>query len=141
MMKKFVTRLGLTAGVAALALGGVSGTAQATPGAAYVGPGYPNNPHAVWCVQHLMNDVSRQYGQPTVDEDGVWGPKTFAAVKTFQNRFWATSSNGADGIVGPTTGEYLLSYGDSYYGRGNYCFWYLPSPDATFMPVAGTRLD
>ncbi|MCX5210350.1 peptidoglycan-binding protein [Kitasatospora sp. NBC_00240] len=92
-------------------------------------------------MQHLMNDPSRQYGQPTVDEDGVRGPKTFEAVKKFQNRFWATSSNGADGIVGPTTGEYPLSYGGEYHGRGTYCFWYVPSPDATFTPVASTHLD
>lgn len=103
------------------------GSASAQVGAPYVGDGYSNNIHAVWCVQHLVNDYRRAAGEPAISEDNLWGPQTRNAVIDFQAN---TDNTGpADGVVGPLTGRGLLNYDgtDVYAGHG-YCFGYLPTP-------------
>lgn len=102
-------------------VGGLSmsvGTASARVGAPYIGPGYPNNPHAVWCVQKLIDD-SPSPGYASTD--GVFGPKTESAIIAFQR--WAGLT--ADGVVGPATGDALLN--DFSDGYDNYCYTYLPT--------------
>lgn len=106
-------------------MGAVS-QAQASPTAPYIGDGYPNNPHGVWCVQHLINDVYSYYRQRSIrpiTEDGVRGPNTKSWVEWFQNYVGLYP----DGIVGRSTGQQLLEDGDSYYGGHNYCYTYVPN--------------
>ncbi|MFH8336341.1 hypothetical protein [Streptomyces sp. AM6-12] len=121
-----VTRaVGVAAATALLAVGAVA-QAQASPSAGYIGDGYANNTHGVWCVQHLVNDVasSKGKGRP-LDEDGKWGPNTKSWVKWYQGA--SGHSLDKDGIVGKGTGGWLLLDGDSYYGGHNYCYTYVPS--------------
>jgi hypothetical protein len=71
-----MNRIGKRAAVLAvtglLGLGVCAGSAQASPSAGYIGDGYGNNSHGVWCVQHLVNDVAAGHGKgrPLV-EDGA----------------------------------------------------------------------
>ncbi|MCX5392097.1 peptidoglycan-binding protein [Streptomyces sp. NBC_00094] len=124
MLKKIAAKVGLSLGVAALVVGGTSGTAGAVEGAGYVGYGYTTSGGAVWCAQTLVNDAARKAGRAQIAEDGQWGPKTDAQIRWYQQ--WTGSE--VDGIVGPETGNLLLFFGDKDYG-GEYghCYWYLPS--------------
>ncbi|MFE2918343.1 peptidoglycan-binding protein [Kitasatospora indigofera] len=123
--------------LAAATLAGATTSASANS-APYIGDGYPNNTHAVWCVQNSVNYAISHYafGQyPAIAEDGVWGPRTKAAVQEFQYLFSANTTGVMvqDGIVGRMTGEHLLQYGDPYYTGGPvqpsdaYCTRYLPN--------------
>jgi peptidoglycan hydrolase-like protein with peptidoglycan-binding domain len=133
MLAKTVGALVLTAA----ALAATTTGASANTNAGYIGDGYANNTHAVWCVQDSINwafsHTNVKY--PAVAEDGQWGPKTKAAVLAFQYYF-SDENVGAmaqDGVVGPATGQYLIEYGNPYYDGGNsrpntaYCYGYLPS--------------
>lgn len=53
-------------------------------------------------VQVLLNGLTSI--SPKLAEDGIFGPKTYAAVVAFQRE----NGLGADGIVGPKTGAALL---------------------------------
>lgn len=122
--KSMMAKAAVTAASAALlALGATAGSASANPNAGYVGPGETNNTHAVWCVQKLIDDSP---APAYTAQDGVFGPSTEAAIKTFQTwarqHGWGTAS---DGDVGPATGDALLgSFSDYYDG---YCYTYLPT--------------
>ncbi|MFH9354840.1 peptidoglycan-binding protein [Kitasatospora sp. NPDC017646] len=116
---------GITAATALLTVGTLA-QAQASPSAGYIGDGYANNSHGVWCVQHLVNDVASAKGKGRpLAEDGLWGPNTKSWVTWYQG----ASGHGLskDGIVGKGTGGWLLLDGDSYYGGYNYCYNYVPS--------------
>ncbi|MFJ8364579.1 peptidoglycan-binding protein [Streptomyces sp. NPDC093984] len=115
-----MTRAAGIAAATALFVVGAVPQAQASPSAGYIGDGYANNSHGVWCVQHLLNTAGRGADIP---EDAVWGPLTKQNVKAFQSAYGLT----VDGIVGKATGQKLLDKGDPYYGGHNYCYWYLPS--------------
>lgn len=55
-------------------------------------------------VQQYLRDISRVYSQiPTIAVDGVFGPRTLAAVRAFQRLFGLQ----VDGIVGPRTWNQL----------------------------------
>ena len=55
-------------------------------------------------MQQYLRDISRVYSQvPTIEADGIFGPKTLAAVRAFQRLFGLT----VDGIVGPRTWNML----------------------------------
>ncbi|MGW1070841.1 peptidoglycan-binding domain-containing protein [Streptomyces aureus] len=116
---------GVAAAVAVMGLS--TAPASAVVGAPYIGDGRSNNAHAVWCVQHLVNDYRRRAGSPAIAEDSVWGKQTKNAVYDFQANTDNTGS--PDGIVGPLTGRGLLNYDatDTYAGHGP-CFGYLPTP-------------
>lgn len=58
-------------------------------------------------LQVGMNKVFPNYRAMPLDEDGIFGPMTAAAVTEFQQR----SLIGADGIVGPETKARLATYG------------------------------
>ncbi|MBT2471843.1 peptidoglycan-binding protein [Streptomyces sp. ISL-66] len=63
------------------------------------------------CVEELQSDLLalgavRQQDIPGF-VDGDFGPKTYAAVVTFQRR--ASVAGGADGIVGPNTWKRLVN--------------------------------
>ncbi|MFF2993174.1 peptidoglycan-binding protein [Streptomyces sp. NPDC057950] len=127
----------LAVGLAAAAVAG--GALFAAPAASAsqlpnIAEGYDNNPHAVWCVQHLINDwvihehVSGNITRP-MDEDGVFGNETASWVKKAQ--VWWMGLPG-DGIVGPHTGQHLIHdtslTGDNYYGgSGHYCDGFIPT--------------
>ncbi|MFD5815742.1 peptidoglycan-binding domain-containing protein [Streptomyces sp. NPDC127038] len=125
--KNFLGRVvcGAAAAVAVMSLS--AGPASAVVGASYVGDGHSKNAHAVWCVQHLVNDYRRRAGSAAIAEDSVWGRQTRDAVYDFQAN--TDNSGPADGVVGPLTGRGLLNYDatDIYAGHG-YCFDYLPTP-------------
>ncbi|MFF7603154.1 peptidoglycan-binding domain-containing protein [Streptomyces mirabilis] len=114
---------GITAATALVAIGTIS-QATASPSARNIGDGYHNNKHAVWCVQHLVNDVAQRnsHGRPLA-EDGLWGPRTKSWVKWYQG----VEGLPRDGVVGKGTGGWLLLHGDTYYGHRNYCYKYVPS--------------
>jgi hypothetical protein len=99
--------------VATVALLTVSGTASASTIAEPIGYGYTDLPVAVKCVQHDINYFSIAQGgwHPQIAEDGSFGPETYSAVVWFQNRL-ISDAKYADGIVGPLTGDLLMSYGD-----------------------------
>ncbi|MGY4929416.1 peptidoglycan-binding domain-containing protein [Streptomyces sp. 900105755] len=111
---------GIAAATALFVVGAVP-QAQASPSAGYIGDGYANNSHGVWCVQHLLNTAQSEGVQ--IPEDGLWGPITKQDVEQFQYGWGLTP----DGIVGKATGQKLLDKGDPYYGGHNYCYTYLPS--------------
>lgn len=118
------TKLGVVAVMGLLGVGASIVPAQASTSAHYIGYGYANNKHAVWCVQHLTNDVAQVYGHHRpLAEDGIWGKHTYNWVRWFQG----VQGLKKDGIVGKSTGGYLLYDGDQYYGGKNYCYKYLPS--------------
>lgn len=55
-------------------------------------------------VQQYLRDISRVYSQvPTIAVDGIFGPRTLAAVRAFQRLFGLQ----VDGIVGPRTWDML----------------------------------
>ncbi|MFI6688582.1 peptidoglycan-binding protein [Streptomyces sp. NPDC050485] len=128
MIKKSLARIGALGAAAALAAIATTGTAQASTGASYVGYGYTESGAGVWCVQHLLNDVARENGGPTVSEDSYWGQATYNQVRWFQQLVHnVDSSVGVDGVVGRQTGEQILEWGDQYYGGNGYCMSYVPS--------------
>ncbi|MEV7239557.1 hypothetical protein AB0N06_38630 [Streptomyces sp. NPDC051020] len=124
-LRKAAKAAGITAAVALLTVGTI-GQAQASTSAGYMGDGYANNTHGVWCVQHLLNDVAQDAGQGRpLAEDGLWGPNTKSWVKWYQST--SPYNLTSDGVVGKGTGGFLLLEGDQYYGGRNYCYDYVPS--------------
>lgn len=114
-MRKIVRggSLGLLAGVIAIATlmtGGVAGAATATPALPathsttaplkwpITGPG--STGERVVAIQYLLN----QQINAKLAVDGIYGPKTTAAVKAFQTKVKIPS----DGIVGPMTYPLLI---------------------------------
>ena len=132
MFSKILGRTAVAAAAAGLALTASMGTAHASTGAPYVGYGYANNGHAVWCVQHLANDLALIFDHPAISEDGVWGQQTYNQVRWVQAEFSFLGLK-QDGIVGQQTGRVLLEYGDQYYGGNGYCMAYVPS-DVDYVP-------
>ncbi|MEV4739426.1 peptidoglycan-binding domain-containing protein [Streptomyces sp. NPDC049555] len=138
MLKKYAAKAGLVVGTAALVAGGLGGTANAAEGAGYVGYGHTTSGSAVWCVQHQVNSIAAKVGRAQVAEDGKWGPRTDAQVRWYQS--WVGLDS--DGVVGPRTGDYLLAYGDQYYGGLNgYCTSLIPSDSSLGGFYVHTRLD
>ncbi|MFF7339739.1 peptidoglycan-binding protein [Streptomyces sp. NPDC008163] len=131
-----LTRATLTAGLAAAAALGMVATATASTSAANIGYGRSTAGDQVWCVQHSLNyfvthSWVNRYPRPPYEpsqfsEDSQWGPKTEAMVKWFQD-LWETTN--VDGIVGPMTGDVLVSVGDQYYNahQQGYCYWRIPT--------------
>ncbi|MBS2539576.1 peptidoglycan-binding protein [Catenulispora sp. NF23] len=99
--------------------------AQARVGAGWVGNGETNNPHAVWCVQNMLDGLGYNAGAT----DSLWGPNTRAAVLRFQTAYRSVLGT-PDAIVGPSTGDELLDVwaatGHSN-GWGGYCGYWLPT--------------
>ena len=123
--KARVTAVALSAATVAFL---ATGPANASPSASYIGWGYTNNPHGVWCVQHLINDIYAEQthtGQRPMKEDGLFGAQTDSYIRWFQRQFMGTAA--VDGVVGPQTGGGVLKEGDAYYGGYNYCYTYVPS--------------
>ncbi|MFD0278849.1 peptidoglycan-binding protein [Kitasatospora sp. NPDC127111] len=105
----------VTLGIAASAVIGTTTTASANPNASYIGYGYSEYGTGVWCVQHILNHNGEYYAG--IAEDSYWGPKTEAAVKEFQRQVkshWPSME--VDGIVGPSTGWWLLYMNNDGYG-------------------------
>ncbi|MEX0172462.1 peptidoglycan-binding domain-containing protein [Streptomyces sp. LMG1-1-1.1] len=120
-----MTRLGFVAASAALALGAWAAPAQAHPWAAWIGYGQPNDRIGVACFQDIFNDVWWQTNYHPIAEDGVFGPDTDGAIRAFQK--WKHLP--VDGIVGPNTGDALLSITD-YWSEDSStrgCDYYIPS--------------
>ncbi|MFF4189023.1 peptidoglycan-binding domain-containing protein [Streptomyces sp. NPDC001691] len=129
MTAKSFRRAVLAGALAGTALLGLAGSASASDTAGYIGDGYANNSRAVWCVQHLINDVARNNNRATIDEDSIWGPRTKDQVLWFQ----AFVHVQPDGIVGPFTGDNILYRGDQTYGgKSGSCFAYVPSDAGLF---------
>ncbi|MEV6010419.1 peptidoglycan-binding domain-containing protein [Streptomyces sp. NPDC051976] len=143
MFSKILARTAVAAAAAGLALTASVGSASASTSSPYVGYGYTNNPHAVWCVQHLANDIARDLGHGTVAEDGIWGNNTYNQVRWVQTELGPYEFGGVkvDGIVGPQTGYLLLNNGDEYYGGNNYCLGYVPSTTNDMPPPGHVVLD
>ncbi|MGA5818330.1 peptidoglycan-binding domain-containing protein [Kitasatospora sp. NPDC094028] len=127
MIKNSIRR-GLVA-VAGLALStaALTGTAQASTTAPWLGYGYTTSGDGVKCVQHLVNDYRRAAGLVDITEDSQWGPQTDDAVRNFQQVILGSSQ--ADGIVGPATGSKLLNYdwNDPAAGPNGYCQPFVPT--------------
>jgi peptidoglycan hydrolase-like protein with peptidoglycan-binding domain len=131
---------GATAAVmAGAALLGLTGTASADQKSPFLGNGYANNTHAVWCVQNSINYFSSTaakdgatlpYPIATIAEDGAWGPQTERAVELFQKNIYTLQ---VDGVVGRKTGDALIYEGNPYYTGYNgewadgYCYGFLPT--------------
>jgi peptidoglycan L-alanyl-D-glutamate endopeptidase CwlK len=52
-----------------------------------VGEGGANDKQDVGVVQYMLNVVRRRTGEEQLAVDGVAGPKTLAAIKSFQSKF------------------------------------------------------
>ncbi|WP_052397710.1 peptidoglycan-binding domain-containing protein [Streptomyces sp. NRRL F-5123] len=143
MFSKILGRAAVAATAAGLALAVGTGTAQASTSSPYVGYGYTNNTHAVWCVQHLANDIADTLGHPKIGEDGVFGPATYNQVRWVQAELGPYVSGGltVDGVVGPGTGYVLLTNGDDYYGNTGYCLGYVPTWTNDMPPIGHVVLD
>ncbi|MFF9646231.1 peptidoglycan-binding domain-containing protein [Kitasatospora aureofaciens] len=134
MTRKTFGRAAAALAVAGSALLGLSGTASAAQGAPYIGDGYPNNSQAVWCVQHNINHflgITTKTDHPApLAEDGLWGPKTKAAVEWIQEDAYVDGQKlQVDGIVGPLTGDMIMGEGYQY-GNGEQdspCWPYIPT--------------
>lgn len=118
-MKTRTTKAVLAVSAALLTAGTWSTSAQAAPGVSYIGYGQGNTYNGVLCVQKLTNDLTAQIGYHRIAEDGSFGPDTNGAIKAFQR--WEHLP--VDGIVGPATGDALLS--QAYNVKG--CYPYVPS--------------
>ncbi|MFB7905703.1 peptidoglycan-binding protein [Kitasatospora sp. NPDC056076] len=134
MSKRNFGRAAAALALAGSALLGLSGTAGAAPGAPFIGDGYANNTHAVWCVQHNLNyflNRTTQADRPApLAEDGLWGPQTKSAVQWLQaHTFISGRSLLQDGYVGQLTGNAIISDGDPYYvgSYDAYCWQYIPT--------------
>jgi hypothetical protein len=131
-LKTRIAKAATATAVAGAALLTLAGPASASPSAPSLGDGYDNNTHAVWCVQHNLNDFLNRAvsAHPApVAEDGTLGPQTKAGVEWLQS---GTMLDGqrlqVDGIVGPLTGDAIVANGDPYYiGWGGYCWQYIPT--------------
>ncbi|MFF3071151.1 peptidoglycan-binding protein [Kitasatospora sp. NPDC057904] len=110
----FATTALVTAGV-------MGGTAQAVPnsGSLWVGYGKSNTYASVKCVQQISNSLHYQTGYHTIDVDGSFGPDTDGAVRAIQK--WASLDQ--DGVVGPRTGDAMITATKDAYG----CYPYLPT--------------
>ncbi|MFD9688928.1 peptidoglycan-binding protein [Kitasatospora sp. NPDC059146] len=127
MIKNVIGRGLVAAAALTLATVGLTGTAQASTTAPWLGYGHTTSGTGVWCVQHLVNDYLRAGSSPTIDEDSQWGPKTDGAVRDFQAHVYGNLQQ--DGIVGPQTGSKLLNYDwtDPYAGPNGSCRPFVPT--------------
>jgi peptidoglycan hydrolase-like protein with peptidoglycan-binding domain len=93
-------------GSAALFATLAAGTASASPTAPYIREGSVGD--GVTCVQDAL--IWDSIYAPSTGDDGIDGPETNAAIRSFQN------ANGlvVDGIVGPATGTKLLAIDDAH---------------------------
>lgn len=98
-----------------LATAVVAGTASASTTAPFIREGSRGT--GVTCVQKALNNLGAH-----LVPDGIDGPLTTAAVKTFQREVGFT----VDGIVGPETGTYLYSR-DEALGLGATCYRFVPT--------------
>lgn len=92
-----------TLGIAAAAALALAPSASASTTAPYIRYGSSGN--GVWCVQYALN--TQGYN---LTEDSKFGPKTLAAVKSFQRHTYLH----VDGIVGPLTGDEIVGADSSF---------------------------
>ncbi|MEE1782256.1 peptidoglycan-binding domain-containing protein [Streptomyces sp. SP17BM10] len=111
----------LFATTALVTTGVLGGTAQAVPnsGSLWVGPGKSNAYASVRCVQLISNSLHYQTGYHVIDVDGSFGPDTSGAIQAIQK--WASLD--PDGIVGPRTGDVMITATKDSYG----CYSSLPT--------------
>ena len=110
-----------TAVAAAIVAGGAT-AAHANTSAHYLGYGYTNNAHGVWCVQSILNHTDK--AGLTLDSD--FGYDTEGAVEDFQTEHHLSP----DGVVGPKTGNALLNAFATYQHTtvwNAYCRQYIPT--------------
>ncbi|MFC9591889.1 peptidoglycan-binding protein [Streptomyces sp. NPDC056944] len=125
MPQRLAARAGLVAAATALAALALPASAQAQPGASYVGYGQANNATAVKCVQNGLNNIiSDHYAaqHDLISVDSVFGPETDEAIRYVQYRMLGASE--ADGVVGPRTGDLIMRYEFGWYTS---CFPYVPT--------------
>lgn len=120
-MKRTFVRAGMAVAVACITAGMWTGSANAAPGAAWIGYGKANTTNGVRCFQILSNMMHWRTEYPMIEEDGRFGPATDGAVRAFQR--WKGLP--IDGIVGPATGSAILAATEN--GGGNGCYWHIPS--------------
>jgi peptidoglycan hydrolase-like protein with peptidoglycan-binding domain len=114
--KRTIVRLAPVLGALIVSSGVAAGAASASVNAPNINPGQSGR--AVICVQEAVN---RGDGAG-VSVDGVDGPQTTKAVKTYQSRRGLT----ADGIVGRATGNYI--WADDWALGDLGCYAYIPTP-------------
>lgn len=95
-------------------LADIGSEGETRPGAAAPYPGFllrqGSRGSAVRTMQGYLNDLSKKYSDlPSIAVDGVFGPRTLAAVRAFQRKFGLT----VDGIVGRNTWSKLASEWES----------------------------
>ena len=72
---------------------------MATKLSASVGKGGKNKPEDTKVVQELLNDFTKKGGFKRLDVDGLIGPKTIGAIKSFQQN--VVGMKRGDGRVDP----------------------------------------
>lgn len=82
----------------------LAGTFNIYSSSNYVGYGCTNNSQRVKDVQNTLNYWN---GNTNLNVDGVFGAKTYNAIKAFQTK----KGINPDGVVGPTTWKYLCADG------------------------------
>ncbi len=120
-VKSFQSANGLTAD-------GIVG--QATWSKLIVTVQYGNNNLAVKCLQDLLKN---KFGY-SLTIDGVFGSGTLNAVKSFQSSRGLT----ADGIVGPTTWQYIIGESTDFWGS-RVSKWVFPVKSSVLDIYSGSR--
>jgi peptidoglycan hydrolase-like protein with peptidoglycan-binding domain len=119
-IKRLIVVPAMAAGIAVGILAGVMPSASASTTAPYIHEGSRGT--GVVCVQLTVNDELAAEPQFHVDVDGIFGPKTLAAVKEFQR--WERFT--VDGVVGRQTGSYMALLDTNNFGLPG-CINYLPT--------------
>ena len=115
-VKRAIVRVAPVVGALIVSSGVAAGVASASTTAPNIYPGAHGR--AVICVQEGIN---RGDGAG-LNVDGIDGPQTVAALRTFQSRRGLT----ADAIVGKATGNYIWAFDWALGDLG--CDAYIPTP-------------
>jgi peptidoglycan hydrolase-like protein with peptidoglycan-binding domain len=122
--------LALGAGMIALSATLLTGTAQASTSKADISQGSSNS-RGVICIQEAINEMHYENSAwyHYVAEDGVFGSDTYGGVRSFQHfqDYHYGASLTIDGIVGPKTGDYVVSWASSWGDDWSTCYNNVPT--------------
>ncbi|MCX4983235.1 peptidoglycan-binding protein [Streptomyces sp. NBC_00572] len=125
MLSRLTARVAVGVAATTLAALALPGSAQAQPGAGYIGYGQANQPTAVWCVQKALNIIISDHfatQHDLISVDSAFGPETDEAIRYVQYRMLGAAD--ADGIVGPRTGDLIMRQHTFDYQK---CYPYVPT--------------
>jgi len=98
-----------------------------------VGYGYKNRPEDVRLVQYFLNVEFSTWGEGTnppkpLVTDGIFGGKTWRAIKTFQNAWGLVE----DGMITPVNGIKIVGKQGRVYAMYHLNYWYKETKGAHY---------